>query len=183
MIIILIFIVLFGYFIFNLKGFNFLLGSCESFNLKQCGQYYNKQPITLTNDYLNYNLNLHNVCTKSCESIASHKKKEKQLLDELTNKKKEYDKLITEQKKLNMEIKLKNEDNLRNINKLYDLDENSCGDDKLANKMKHMSLKNKQAIINRAKWNKSSFIPFIEEELNNHSNSIWWDNQDYENQF
>jgi hypothetical protein len=54
------------------------------------------------------------------------------------------------------------------------------GDDKLMSKMQHLSLKNKEAIIIRAGFNKYSLVDYFNEELNDHENSIWWDNQDLE---
>jgi len=57
------------------------------------------------------------------------------------------------------------------------------GDDKLMYKMYDMGQKNKEAMINRALWNKNNLIPYFEEELNNHANSIWYDDDSLEIDF
>jgi hypothetical protein len=59
----------------------------------------------------------------------------------------------------------------------------SDGDNKLANRMRVVSLKNKEAIINRSKVDKYTNQHYFTEELNNHANSIWWENDDYESLF
>jgi hypothetical protein len=59
----------------------------------------------------------------------------------------------------------------------------SDGDNKLANRMRVVSLKNKEAIINRAKVDRYTNQHYFTEELNNHANSIWWENDDYESLF
>lgn len=56
-------------------------------------------------------------------------------------------------------------------------------DDNLTARMMNMGKKNKEAIINRALWNKNSFLPYIEDELRMHSESIWYDNDDLERDF
>jgi hypothetical protein len=57
------------------------------------------------------------------------------------------------------------------------------GDDKLTYKMIDMSMRNKQSMINRALWNKNSLLPYFEEELKNHANSVWYDDDALENEF
>lgn len=54
------------------------------------------------------------------------------------------------------------------------------GDTRLANRMKWMSLKNKQSKINRAKMDRDTFKKYYEEELETHANRRWWDNDDLE---
>ncbi len=57
------------------------------------------------------------------------------------------------------------------------------GDDNLTYRMYDMGQKNKHAIINRAMWDKNSLIPYLEEELRTHANSIWWDDETLEHEF
>jgi hypothetical protein len=104
------------------------------------------------------------------------------LKKELKKQKKESEELLKVQRDMAERLQLEIEDPLQDINFLYD--SNQCeGDDELTRKMIHTSLKNKHAINNRAKWDVNSFRPYVEEELNEHANSIWWDNQDLENEF
>ncbi len=56
-------------------------------------------------------------------------------------------------------------------------------DDGLTMRMMEMGKKNKQAIINRAMWNKNSLLPYFEDELRMHSESIWYDNDLLEKDF
>ncbi len=58
-----------------------------------------------------------------------------------------------------------------------------CGDDKLTYRMYDMGQKNKHSMTNRAMWNKNNLIPYLEEELRTHSNSLWWDDETLENEF
>jgi hypothetical protein len=58
-----------------------------------------------------------------------------------------------------------------------------CGDDALTYRMYDMGQKNKHAMTNRAMWNKNNLIPYLEEELRSHSNSIWWDDETLEGEF
>ncbi len=69
------------------------------------------------------------------------------------------------------------------VNDLYKPGLGCPGDDALAKKMKHMSMKNKAAIDARSRMTKYSFMHLFDEELNDHSNSRWWDNQDLEQYF
>lgn len=64
-------------------------------------------------------------------------------------------------------------------NSRYDIKD----DDGLTMRMMEMGKKNKQAIMNRAMWNKNSFLPYIEDELRMHSESIWYDNDLLEKDF
>jgi hypothetical protein len=57
------------------------------------------------------------------------------------------------------------------------------GDDSLTYRMYDMGQKNKHAIMNRAMWDKNSLIPYLEEELRDHANSIWWDDETLEHEF
>jgi hypothetical protein len=69
------------------------------------------------------------------------------------------------------------------VNDLYKPGLGCPGDNALAKKMKHMSMKNKAAIDARSRMTKYSFMHLFDEELNDHSNSRWWDNQDLEQYF
>lgn len=58
------------------------------------------------------------------------------------------------------------------------------GDNMIADRMKYLSDKPKQAIIARSNLDKYTLAPFLEEELEQHANSRWWeDNQDLEHIF
>lgn len=58
------------------------------------------------------------------------------------------------------------------------------GDNMIADRMKYLSDKPKQAIIARANMDKYTIAPFLEEELEQHANSRWWENnQDLEHVF
>ena len=60
----------------------------------------------------------------------------------------------------------------------------SFGDNEICKKMKHMSNMNRVAMDNMARVNKYTNIAYFEEELNDHENSVWWeDNEELENMF
>lgn len=59
----------------------------------------------------------------------------------------------------------------------------SLGDNKIAHLMKHVSNKNRVAIDNMARQNKYTNINYFEQELKDHANSIWWDNEKLEQEF
>ena len=59
----------------------------------------------------------------------------------------------------------------------------SLGDNKIAHLMKHVSNKNRVAIDNMSRQNKYTNINYFAEELNDHSNSIWWDDETLEKEF
>lgn len=63
--------------------------------------------------------------------------------------------------------------------RLFNEDEGCIGDNIIARKMKHMSTMSKRAQDARARSNKTKSDLF-EEELEEHANRRWWDNQDYE---
>jgi flagellar biosynthesis regulator FlbT len=48
-------------------------------------------------------------------------------------------------------------------------------DDKLAMKMKDTGSRAQESQIYRALWTKNNLIPYMEHELSNAENSIWWD--------
>ena len=59
----------------------------------------------------------------------------------------------------------------------------SLGDNKIAHLMKHISNKNRVAIDNMARQNKYTNINYFAEELNDHANSVWWDDETLEKEF
>ena len=59
----------------------------------------------------------------------------------------------------------------------------SLGDNKIAHLMKHVSNKNRVAIDNMARQNKYTNINYFAEELNDHANSVWWDDETLEKEF
>ncbi len=88
-------------------------------------------------------------------------------------------------KKTSKQLKQDEYDDHSDINNLYYGKSNFplAGDDNLTYRMHEMGQKNKQAMDNRAMFDKNSFLPYIEEELRSHSNSIWWDDETLENEF
>lgn len=51
----------------------------------------------------------------------------------------------------------------------------SLGDNKLAHRMKYLSNMNRVAIDNRARLDKYTNLNYLTEELDDHANSVWWD--------
>ena len=68
------------------------------------------------------------------------------------------------------------------INDLYD-EFVEPGDNALSLRMLEMGKKAKQSIDNRAKFDKNSIQPYIEEELRMFSNSRWWEDDSLEYKF
>lgn len=67
------------------------------------------------------------------------------------------------------------------INKMY-MNDICPGDQKLYQKMQHMSIKNKKAMDARATFDKYSMLPYLRQELDDAENSVWWemDNLEWE---
>ena len=59
----------------------------------------------------------------------------------------------------------------------------SLGDNNIAHLMKHMSNKNRVAIDNMSRQNKYTNMHYFEQELKDHANSIWWDDESLESEF
>ncbi len=59
----------------------------------------------------------------------------------------------------------------------------SLGDNRIAHLMKHVSNKNRVAIDNMARQNKYTNINYFTQELDDHANSIWWDDETLEKEF
>ena len=130
-----------------------------------------------------FNIKLDDICrnvNSNIEETASNGQK-------VVNKEKEVcEKQLLEEKKRYNNLKLDYADKDSNaLDFLYQNNDDYPlqGDDKLMYKMYEMGKKNKQAMINRAMWNKNSFLPYIEEELQSHAASIWWDDETLENEF
>ncbi len=68
---------------------------------------------------------------------------------------------------------------------VYDLYHNKgcSGDTMIASRMSHMATMPKRAIEARARLDKYTIAPYLEEELGQHANSRWWDNEDLEHMF
>jgi hypothetical protein len=124
----------------------------------------------------NEKFDLNNVCKENYNDFKINEEKKRQDEEEIKKQKKELSLILKQQKELTNSLLLNSQDNLQDIAYLFDLKNNCYGDDKLTNKMIHMSLKNKHAINNRASWDKNSFLPFVKEELYSHENSVWWEN-------
>ena len=67
----------------------------------------------------------------------------------------------------------------------YDIidDLGSNGDNLLSKRMKHMSNKNRESVDNYARQNKMTNMSYFEDELKDHANSVWWDDETLENEF
>ena len=59
----------------------------------------------------------------------------------------------------------------------------SLGDNNIAHLMKNMSNKNRVAIDNMARQNKYTNIHYFNQELKDHANSVWWDDESLESEF
>lgn len=89
--------------------------------------------------------------------------------------------LKAEKEKFNF-LKYILDDSLTDISKVYKDNDHSMADDSMVSHMLHTGSKGKRALTNRALYSKYSLIPYIEEELNDHANSIWWENDELENE-
>lgn len=54
------------------------------------------------------------------------------------------------------------------------------GDDRITGKMMHMSRKSKNSQDIRTGFNRLAFEHFYQDELNDHANKVWWDNDSLE---
>jgi hypothetical protein len=59
----------------------------------------------------------------------------------------------------------------------------SYGDNGIMKKMSHVSSMNKRALIARSNYGTGSIRKYFEEELRDHSNRHWYENQDLEQYF
>jgi hypothetical protein len=57
-----------------------------------------------------------------------------------------------------------------------DTPNNFDGDEKLANKMAHVSIKNRNAIHNRTRYSSDNFRKYFQEELDENEHRVWWEN-------
>lgn len=138
-------------------------------------------------DSMYLNMNLHDMCKHADNGIDADMKREiEKLKKEYSNKLDACQKKYTDEKKRGDQLYLKYGDPEPNsVDFLYYGNDTNpiLGDDKLAYRMHDMGQKNKHAMINRAMWNKNSAIPYFEEELNSHANSIWYDDDTLDDEF
>ena len=68
---------------------------------------------------------------------------------------------------------------------IYDMfyEKKCSGDTRIARRMSHMATMPKRAIEARSRLDKYALAPFLEEELEQHANSIWWENEELEHMF
>ena len=128
---------------------------------------YNGMPI-------NYSIDIKDIC-KTLEDKDSKKPELKELQDQLAA-----------QKELNQALREKYEkyEKPDKKNNLYDNDPSGLvGDDIFTNRVVEMNKRSKDALDNRAMWDKTTFIPYLEEELQEHAGSVWWDDDALENMF
>lgn len=59
----------------------------------------------------------------------------------------------------------------------------SNGDNLLSKRMKQMANKNRESVDNYARQNKMTNMSYFEDELKDHANSVWWDDETLENEF
>lgn len=93
---------------------------------------------------------------------------------------------------INLENKIfkkehKNLDNSNSMAQLFDRDETKerehlTGDELLAHKMAHISVKNRNAIHNRVRFTSDNFRKYFQEELDEQQDKIWWENDALENE-
>lgn len=90
---------------------------------------------------------------------------------------------------INLENKLfkekyKNLDNSVSINQQFNNYEEPhlTGDELIANKMAHMSTKNRNAIHNRVRFTSNNFRKYFQEELDENEDRVWWETDLLENQ-
>ncbi len=142
-----------------------------------CHIFY--KPVKNNSVYLNVNM------TDICKKIEDKSEKQDNL-EKRKNKKESCENQLFDIKQKYNQLKLKTDDPDPNDisylfydNSRYDIKD----DDNLTMRMMEMGKKNKQAIINRAMWNKNSLLPYFEDELRMHSESIWYDNDLLEKDF
>jgi hypothetical protein len=87
-----------------------------------------------------------------------------------------------------VELELKDEEhkphNKFTNSDLYIVDNKSIqGDDVFTARMMNMAKQSKIASDARSMMTKNSFIPYLEEELEEHANSVWWDDDSLEADF
>jgi hypothetical protein len=149
--------------------------------------FYFHQSYTQQQPPIYLNMNMRDMCQKADRNIDDDIKNDI-LKMQKENEKKLDDcrKKYIDEKKRGDRLYLKYGDPEPNsIDFLYYGNDNSplYGDDKLTYRMYAMSQKNKQALVNRAMWNKNSILPYFEEELRNHADSVWWDDDTLEGEF
>lgn len=71
-------------------------------------------------------------------------------------------------------------DNSEAIKEIFDRDETKerkwlTGDELLANKMAHVSVKNRNAIHNRTRFTSDNFRKYYQEEMDSEEHRVWWE--------
>lgn len=122
--------------------------------------------------YLNINIK------DICKSLDTESKKTSNEVKELKHK-------LDEQKELYEALRAKYEKEDVKKSDLFDNDPiGLVGDDVFTNRLVDMNKKSKEAMDNRTMWDKNTFTPYLEEELQEHENSqSWWEDPDIENEF
>jgi hypothetical protein len=70
--------------------------------------------------------------------------------------------------------------NMQNsINELY-LKDGCLGDDQMTSMQLYIGDRNRKAINNRTKFDKTSLLPYVSEELEDNENRVWWENENLE---
>lgn len=145
---------------------------------------------------LYFNVNMKDICSSAAKQDDKNVEKksekmtacEKQVRQACPPEKTTEDLLFEERKKYN-ELKLKYEDDsapysvYKDDRYLFSQSENATltGDDKLVIKMKDSGGRAQEAIINRAKFDKNSLLPYFMEELEDHANANgWWEDETLE---
>jgi hypothetical protein len=142
------------------------------------------------NDLGYFDINIKDICKNidNAKKVDTNKLDvntdcEKRVRSECPPEKTTEDQLFEEKKKFN-ELKLKCDDKTPPYSFYKDdryliLDTPAMTlDEKLAIKMQESGHKAQDSMVNRAMYDKNSFLPYIEEELNEHANSIWWEDDD-----
>jgi 7,8-dihydro-6-hydroxymethylpterin-pyrophosphokinase len=122
--------------------------------------------------YLNINIK------DICKNLDNESKKASKEVKELQNK-------LDEQKELYDALRSKYEKEDEKKSDLFDNDPvGLVGDDIFTNRVVEMNKRSKESMDNRAMWDKNTFTPYLEEELQEHENSqSWWEDPDIENEF
>ncbi len=115
-----------------------------------------------------FNVDLKKICRDACKTdrgVAPGKPVEKPIISP--------DLMFSDQRH--------NKNALDSIRALSNTRDDLCGDDKFTSGAIHRNLQAKQSMINRALLNKNTFLPYFERELNDHENSVWWEDSSLEN--
>lgn len=152
--------------------------------------------IPRNSDPVYFNMNIRDIC-KSVDNHTDDKDSkedvkltecEKRVKSQCPPEKSVEDQLFEEKKKYN-ELKLKFDNKTPPYSFYKDdryivlPDEDLTYDDKLTKKMIDVGCRAKEALDSRAMFDKNSLLPYLEEELQMHANSVWWDDDALEQVF